>query len=290
LIRSTFWLAVATLVMAPAFASATTVTIVSGRDNTIYRNNVNNSNGKGVQMLTGNTGIAAPNTEPRRGLIWFDIDSNIPDGATINSASLRLHLASNSTSGPANTTVNMYRLLEDWGEGTSAAGTGSGTGAGVSATTNDATWNMAKFNTVAWSTPGGVFSSTVSASLSVSKLGVNPADPYTTDFKTWAAAQLAADIQLWLDNTAPNYGWILSPVVSPQDTAVNTERRFNTREAPDLPAGAGFPQTSVVPVLTVDFTEAAAVPEPGTWALALTGLALLTLMFKRHANRMGALR
>ena len=44
MIRSTFWLAVATVVMAPAFASATTVTIVSGRDNTIYRNNVNNSN------------------------------------------------------------------------------------------------------------------------------------------------------------------------------------------------------------------------------------------------------
>ena len=56
-------------------------------------------------------------------------------------------------------------MLADWGEGTSVAPGEEGDGA--PATTNDATWRHRFFDTIFWTTEGGDFSGTVSASQSV---------------------------------------------------------------------------------------------------------------------------
>ena len=51
-----------------------------------------------------------------------------------------------------------------------------------------------------WTTPGGDFNPTASASRSVGANGSY----------TWGStAQLAADVQSWLDNPASNFGWLV---------------------------------------------------------------------------------
>ena len=68
-----------------------------------------------------------------------------------------------------------------------------------------------------WSTAGGDFESTVSASKTVG--GVN--------FYTWGStAQMVADAQSWLDESDANYGWILIG----NESALKTAKKFSTRE------------------------------------------------------------
>ena len=94
-------------------------------------------------------------------------------------------------------TVELHKLLADWGEGTSHAPMGEGDGA--PATPNDATWRHRFFDTIFWTTQGGDFSATVSASQSVGGVGQY----------TWSSAQMVADVQSWLDNPASNFGWLV---------------------------------------------------------------------------------
>jgi len=239
------------LIFALIFAnqvSAGMVSIGSGRDTSIYGNAVNNSNGSGVEMVTGNDN----SSNPRRGLVWFDVAANVPAGATITSVTLTMHLVTSASMGPATTDVVLYRLLADWGEGASDPDTGPGTGTGTGAATGDATWNMRFFNTVAWGTAGGDFNGTASATQTINK---------TNGAKTWQSAAMVSDVQLWLDNSATNFGWIVGPATA--DVTSRTERRFATREADE----------ELIPTLTLEFTEA--VPEPAAWVLAAVGLAVL---------------
>ena len=94
-------------------------------------------------------------------------------------------------------TVELHKLLADWGEGTSIAPGEEGEGA--PATPNDATWRHRFFDTIFWTTEGGDFSATVSASQSVGGVGQY----------TWSSAQMVADVQSWLDNPASNFGWLV---------------------------------------------------------------------------------
>lgn len=242
-------------------ASATTIVIGSGRDTTIYGNAVTNSNGSGVQMVTGN----ASTSQPRRGLVRFDLAS-VPSGATITSATLTMQLVVSASSGPATTNVLLYRLLDNWGEAGSTASTGMGSGTGTAALTGDATWNRRFFDDLAqsWTTPGGDFFSTESATMSINK---------TNGPKVWSSAGMVLDAQLWLDNPAQNFGWLVGP--APSNTTTQTERRFGTREAGE----------ALMPVLTIEYTEAVAVPEPTTLTLVATGLALLGLAGARYRHR-----
>ena len=115
--------------------------------------------------------------------------------------------------------VELHELLADWGEGTSHAPGEEGDGA--PATVNDATWRHRFFDTVFWTTEGGDFSATVSASQSVGSLGQY----------TWSSAQMIADVQSWLDNPGSNFGWL---VLGDESTSVTT-KRFDTRESASPP-------------------------------------------------------
>ena len=111
------------------------VQIGAAKDNTLYESATGSlSNGSGEHFFVGQT-AAGGGFKIRRGLIAFNIASNIPAGATIQSAVLTLSM-NRTISG--NQTVSLHKLTADWGEGTSDAPGGEGQGA--AATTNDATW------------------------------------------------------------------------------------------------------------------------------------------------------
>ena len=146
---------------------------------------------------------------PSRALLRFDIAAHLPAGATINSAQLTLTV--NTANGP-NSTFDLHRVLAAWGEGGGDPGPGSPAAAG------EATWTHRLAPDTAWSSAGGDFQGTASASQPVAGLG---------DY-TFSAAGMAADVQMWLDNPASNFGWL---VRSQDETTAGTIRRFAGRLA-----------------------------------------------------------
>jgi len=162
-------------------------------------------------------------SELRRGVLAFDIAGSIPPGSTITAVSLSLNMS--RTLLETARTVELHKLLADWGEGTSHAPGEEGDGA--PATTNDATWRHRFFDTIFWAMQGGDFSATVSASQVVGPVGQY----------TWSSAQMVADVQSWLDNPSSNFGWL---VLGDESTNA-TSKRFDTRES------------ASPPVLTIEF-------------------------------------
>lgn len=174
----------------PAVSSSVALTPV--KDNTIFSESGSTSNALGSLFA----GRIANLTAVRRALLAFDITSNVPAGSNIDSAMLTLTL---NNVGPAVASpMSLNRLTENWGEGTS-----SGSGGGAAATPGDATWTQRFYDAttpVNWTTAGGTFSGTVSATTNVT----NVIGPFS-----WTSAQLATDVKNWLATPATNFGWIL---------------------------------------------------------------------------------
>ncbi|MBI5471841.1 MAG: T9SS type A sorting domain-containing protein [Ignavibacteriae bacterium] len=191
--------------------SQSPVTIEAGRDNTLYEDAAGaTSNGAGDNFFVGRTNQAANSI--RRGLVWFNLVGSVPANATIGSVTLTLSM---SRSNSGDQTLSVHRVLAAWGEGTSNAN--GNEGGGAPATTNDATWLHRLFNTALWSTPGGSFASTPSASLAVGGVGSY----------TWGTtATLVSDVQGWLNNPSNNFGW----VIIGNEAAGATSKRFDARE------------------------------------------------------------
>jgi hypothetical protein len=215
----------------PSLAVAQLANINPIKDNTLYQYvpaDGDRSNALGIHFFTGETADG----ELRRGVLAFDIAGNVPAGSTI----LGVTLSMNMSRTPFDTAriVELHKLLADWGEGTSDANNEEGMGA--PATTNDATWRHRFFDTIFWTTEGGDFSATVSASQSVGPIGVY----------TWSALQMVADVQSWLDNPAANFGWL----VLGDESAIATAKRFDTRESANPP------------VLTIIYRPAGPRPTP----------------------------
>ena len=197
--------------------------MLPSKDNTLFQDSLGSqSNGAGQYLFSG----ATKQRSVRRALIAFDIAKAIPAGATITKVQLTLSM-SKTISVPQS--VALRRVLSDWGEGRSDASASEG--AGATATTGDATWLHRTFNTAMWAKAGGDFADTASANLSVGGVGKY----------TWTSAQMAADVQQWLNNPASNFGWVL--IGNEGSTA--TAKRFDSKEN-DTPANR--------PVLVVDYT------------------------------------
>src|SRR5258706_2739682 len=222
---------------AAAFAStsisrADTTTIIASHDNTIFQSNPNNSLGAAQAIFIGDNA----QTSPRRGLISFDIAANVPAGATINSAQLKLFL--NQAAGGASPTISLYRLSTDWGEGIAGSTTtgANGVGQGFPAADGDATWNARHFSATSptlWTNPGGDFASTSSASAAI--IGAILNTPYT-----WGStALLVADVQTFLNDPANNFGWILK---TDDETTPSNVRGFWSRESARTAQSAFSPQ------------------------------------------------
>lgn len=214
------------------------------KDNTLYESGTGAlSNGAGVFMFAGENN----NGEIRRGLVRFDV-SAIPAGAVIQSAAVTLTL-SKSAGGDA--TVSLHRVSADWGEGTSDASAEEGGGA--AATTGDATWIHRFSATSTWTSAGGDFAASASASRTVGS---------TLAAYAWTSTnELVADVQLWVDTPGNNFGWL----VKGAEGGTKTSKRFDTRET----------ETSTnAPKLSVTYTVPTAVDQVGT----------LPSSFTLHAN------
>lgn len=212
-------------------ARAATVTLEPLRDTTIYSESGTVGNGAGDYVFAG----ATNNLYKRRALLVFDVAAVLPAGATIDAVTLSLHL-SRTTAGPV--TVAVHRVLAEWGEGTSNANLQEGQGA--AATAGDATWTNRLHPTDAWTTAGGDYVGTASATTSVG---------LTQTTYTWSSAGLASDVQGWLDGTLPAYGWI----VVGGEAMGGTSKRFDSRENPD---------DTRRPKLTIDYTAPTATATP----------------------------
>ena len=217
--------------------NAQTVVLNAVKDNTIYSDNTNNSNGAGPNFTAG-----AIQTSPvRRGLLMFDL-SSIPSFATITAVSLRLVM--NRTVSGANN-VSLHRLNEDWGEGASNAGSGAD-GQGTTAQLGDATWictfsNGAGGCTTSWSTAGGAFQPAASATTSVAGSAAY----------TWSSGQMIANVQGWLNTPATNFGWI----VIGAEGILSSAKRFSSRTNPTVADRPTLTVTysTVVPINLVYF-------------------------------------
>ena len=196
----------------PSSAIAQLANINPIKDNTLYHYvpaDGDLSNALGFHFFAGETGMG----ELRRGVLAFDIAGNIPAGSTILGVTLSLNMS--RTGLDTAQTVELHKLLADWGEGTSQA-TGE-EGMGAPATPNDATWRHRFFDTIFWTTEGGDFSGTISASQSVGAVGVY----------MWSSPLMVADVQSWLNNPATNFGWL----VLGDESDILTSKRFDTRES-----------------------------------------------------------
>jgi hypothetical protein len=184
-----------------------TVTLEPARDNTLYSESGNISNGAGEYLFAG----TIQRGDARRAVLAFDM-SGIPPGATVLTATLTLTM---SRSIAGETAVSLHALQRDWGEGASDA-VGE-EGAGAAAEPGDATWLHTFFDTDLWATPGGDFEATPSATTPVGGNGAY----------TWSSPGLLADVQAWVGGEADNFGWILIG----DETTDTTAKRFNSRES-----------------------------------------------------------
>jgi len=202
------------------------VTLVSVRDNTLIQTTDGSlSNGAGDGIYSGRVGVMGGGTM-RRAVLAFDVAGAVPSGSTITSATLTLTLVN---AAPGFRIHSLHRLLTAWGEGASIDFGGQG----APSEPGDATWIHTYFPDQYWAVPGGDYVPTACASQSVGVL----AGPVV-----WATTPaMVADVQLWLDDPASNFGWILIG----DESVVHTAKKFASREWPDL---------ALRPKLTVEFT------------------------------------
>ncbi|NQW26254.1 MAG: DNRLRE domain-containing protein, partial [Cryomorphaceae bacterium] len=202
--------------ISPPPGQSGSVSVSAMADTTIYEEG-NLTNGTGGKLFAGHT-VGTAGTGERRALLKFNLLSgNVPAGANIDAAKVKLRMDKTPSFGSANANFGLHALTRDWGEGSVNADGQEGTGA--TATTGSATWISPALNIAPnWASPGGDFAGSPSASTFIAtQLG----------FYEWTSAALAADVKSWLDTPAANLGWILVT----DSTAPGTARRFHSREA-----------------------------------------------------------
>jgi hypothetical protein len=249
-------LAVATLWSARISAFADTIVLQPSADTTLIDVAPDNNLGAAEFFNAGTTGTGHKN----RALLFYDLSSALPPGAIITSVQLSLSIVRQPNSGLQHSLFSLRRMFQPWGEGAQTYGEG-GPGLGSPAVTGEATWNHRFVGGAAWSQPGGVEGTAYSSVLSSTELVGTIGD----DVLFESTPELVADIQAWLNGTAPNYGWML---MTESEAIDKTARSFASRES-------GFG-----PELTVNFVT---VPEPSV--LSLAGLFLAGLAFLARKRR-----
>jgi hypothetical protein len=208
-------------------AAADVISLTPSKDNTLYEDPAGAlSNGAGQSFFAGRVGLGGGGAI-RRGLLRFDL-SVIPAGSTITGVTLGVSCS--QASQVNNETMELRRVLADWGEGPSAANPG---GSGAPALSPDATWLHTFTPTGFWTTQGGDFAPSASGTTVVAG-----AAPYVFA----SQAGMVADAQFWLDNPGQNFGWCMLG----NEAVSNTSKRFDSREGGSILSR---------PTLTVTYTS-----------------------------------
>lgn len=204
-------LTVTLLISLATLGQCAIVVLSPSSDATIFQNNVDNGSGGGNGLYAGRNSSGSL----RRSLIAFDVAGSILPGSAVQSVELTAVLGQISGGGgtPPSVTIGVHRASASWGNGGTLQrippdDTLSGIGQGAPALDGDVTWN-ARFHSpttpTLWSSPGGDFDASASASATVgTTLGVQYSWPSTP--------ALVDDVQKWLDDPASNYGWMLKTV------------------------------------------------------------------------------
>ena len=188
------------------------VVLAADRDNTLFDDGGQLSNGSGQHLFAGTTQLL----RRRRGLLRFDVArAGIAPGEPLDSVTLTLYM---SRSIAGSTEVTLHRVTADWGEGTSVGPVGEGSGG--MASPRDATWLHRFFDSDRWTTPGGDYDPTPSAGTSVQEVA---------SYRWGSTAKLVADVEGWLAAPASNFGWI---VIGDESRRI-TAKRFDSREITD---------------------------------------------------------
>ena len=195
------------------------------RDNTLYETvDGSLSNGAGERLFAGMTASNAL----RRSVLRFDL-SAIPPGSFVTKVTLNMNVSKAPPNAPAST-LELRRVLSDWGEGTSDA---SGEeGGGAPSAPGDATWIHRFHTSDLWAVAGGDYSNQVSATTVA---------PGVTGPIFWKSAGLAADVQGWIDDPASNFGWLIR---AEDEANPGNAKRFDSRENGNI---------ATRPRLTVEF-------------------------------------
>ncbi len=162
-----------------------------------------------------------------RGLVKFDVAGALPAGAVIQSAELVVEVVRQPVDGFAAASMELRRVLRPWGEGGKVSREVGHPGFGSAAELNEATWNHRFAQTTnTWAAPGGLagidFSTNVSSLQVIYDVGGSPYFfPSTTNS--------VADVQLWLDRPAENFGWMFK--VEDEEPRF-TARQYASREDP----------------------------------------------------------
>lgn len=238
------------IVAHPFLAFAETATLTSIKDATLIQEIT-------PELATGSSefiyvGRIQRDLGIRRGLVQFDL-SALPANATIQSASLKLYVVK----GRADTMdLKVHRVTNSWGEGASNSFGGAGSGAAP----NDATWVSRFFGTtLKWSTLGGDFLKTISASKWLS-------DQDSVSYEI-TDVQLVNDVIFWLNNPSLNHGWLLE-----DDTALSAKALASRQNA----NATIRPQLIVHWTVSPTVSETTDVPLP-LWVLGLLASSLIYL-------------
>ncbi|GEM_PF-179428 len=228
------------LALLPSMANADSANLSPVADTFIVSSAPDNNTGGTAGFTAGRDGALGV----RRGLVQFDL-STIPAGSTITSAVLRLTVI-NVPGTPANSTFDVFRLQNSWGEGNKSGGSPGNNGA--PAATGEATWNSRQHGVNAWTSPGALQDAAASASAFTAVTGLG-------DYN-WQGSVLLNDVQLWVNSPGQNFGWLL---VSQSESTSRTAREFGSRE---LGSAA---------LLQIGYTAPAPVNQPPTVAITSPG-------------------
>ena len=197
----------------------TTSVFTPSKDNTLYESGTGAlSNGSGGFMHVGRIG-ATGGSLIRRGLIAFDLSSEIPTGSIALSSSLEMFMTLTRT--PTDRDISLHAAEQDWGEGASRNEdipfSPPENGKGAPAEANDATWIHTKHNTDFWSSAGGDFAVAPSATEAIGADGQS---------YSWSTPSMVTDVQNWISDPAASFGWVLIG----DETTPSTVKVFHTRE------------------------------------------------------------
>ncbi|MBI5364238.1 MAG: DNRLRE domain-containing protein [Planctomycetes bacterium] len=193
----------------PASAQLTTVAISASQDATIYWQAPGTADGGGQWLHSRFDDLA--DVETHDFLLRFDVASQIPAGASVQSA--RIELVCVEVFSTAAFPLVAQRVTQPWTEGSSDAAGNEWTG--VAAQAGDVTASHASFPATPWTPPIVTPGVVTGAAIQPPGVWILPSTP-----------NAIAAAQAWLDQPAANFGLYLST----QETV-----RFASRENGALP-------------------------------------------------------
>lgn len=190
-----------------------TVYIPASRDVTLYEDSLGMlANGSGQFLFVGRADSTGSGLR-RRPLLYFDIAANVPAGAHIADVAMTLNC---SQASPDSQMIGVHDVEAAWLEG--ASDPAGGEDLGAAAASGDATWLHTNYPTDLWAEPGGEIELAGADSQWVVGVGTY----------SFTSMYMAAEVQIWLDTPADNFGWALMS----RELAPNTVKRFDSREHP----------------------------------------------------------